>query len=138
MSTQIDKNEKMKKLIDFIEEYAEEFLEDGTKEYVIQKLKNGDTQFAVDLMNCMDKEWVERTKEIKKFYLLTDAARFDQKGNLLRKPYYGSSYLDSLQSGESHVPTLREVRPMGVIDNLRRNEFFPNLNENCEHSDDER
>ena len=120
MSGQLDKNEKIEKLIDFINEYAEDFLQDGTKDYVIGKLKCGDMKFALDIMNCMDKEWVERTKEIKKFYLFTDAVKFDPNGNLLRKPYYRSNFIDSMEKGEYNVPTLREVRPMGLVNALRR------------------
>lgn len=103
-------------LINFIELYADDYLEDGTKENVIESLKNGNTNLALELVKCMNREWVERTKEVEKFYLFTDSVKCDSHSEALKKPYYRSSYIDSLDPNNTHIPALRKVKPYEIAD----------------------
>lgn len=105
---------EMDALIGFIETYAEDYLEDGTKKYIIEELKSGNMNLALELMKSMNEKWIERTKEVNKFYLFTDTVKFDSKGNFFKKTYYRSSYIDSLDPNNTHIPTLRKVKPSEI------------------------
>lgn len=98
-------------MIKFIDKYAEDFLEDGTKDIIINNLKKGDSNLALELLESVNKTWIKRTKEVGKFYLFTDSMEFDLNGNYLKKPFYKTSYIDSLDPNNSHIPALRKIEP---------------------------
>lgn len=98
-------------MIKFIDKYAEDFLEDGTKDIIINNLKKGDSNLALELLESVNKTWIKRTEEVGKFYLFTDSMEFDFNGNYLKKPFYKASYIDSLDPNNSHIPALRKIEP---------------------------
>ena len=106
--------QRIEKLINFIDEYAEDYLSDGTKERIIKELKAGDTGLAIDIVKVMDKEWVDRVKEMKKFCLFTDTIQKDFYGETVKNPYYKANYMDLSSAGLMHVPTLRKVQPRDI------------------------
>lgn len=105
---------KIDALINFMDLYADDYLEDGTKEKVIENLKNGDNNLALELINCMNKQWIERTKEVEKFYIFTDSVKCNSNGEVLKKIYYKTSYIDSLDPNNTHIPALRKVKPFQI------------------------
>lgn len=99
------------RLINFIDEYAKDFLEDGTKRKIIEKLESGDSYLALEIMNAIDKDWIDRVKEIKTFYVFTDNEIKNQHGEIVKKPYYKANYIDSANFDMTRIPTLRRVEP---------------------------
>lgn len=97
-------NYKIENLKNFIQEYGEDFLEDGTKSEVIQALSQGNAQLALEILNSMEKQWLQRVKEIKRFLIFTDYT----KGNSNRE-YYRMDYIDSLELEQNYIPVLRKV-----------------------------
>ena len=95
---------RIEKLKLFIQEYGEDFLEDGTKVKTIQALNNEDTELALEILNAIEKEWLQRAKEIKKFLMFTDYTKGDNN-----KEYYMANYIDSLELNEKHIPVLRRI-----------------------------
>ena len=95
---------RIEKLNFFIQEYGEDFLEDGTKARIVQALNNEDTELALEILNTIEKEWIQRAKETKKILMFTDYT----KGNS-NKEYYLANYIDSLELKEKHIPVLRRV-----------------------------
>lgn len=99
------------RLINFIDEYAKDFLEDGTKSKIIKQLETGDSYLALEIMNAIDKQWIDRVKEIKTFYVFTDNERKNKNGEIVKKPYYKADYIDSANLNINKIPTLRRVAP---------------------------
>ena len=105
--------ERMEALINFIDKYGEEYLSDGTKEKVIDSLKNGNKEIALELLDSMDVEWIKRTKDLEKFYIFTDWEKFDSEHETL-KPYFKANYIDSSNGNISHIPVLRKIKPRQI------------------------
>lgn len=103
-------NEKTKELIEFIVEYGQDVLGDGTKSVVVESLKNGNDELALEILKSIDKQWIARAKEIHKFYFFTDYLKRDFDGNPIVRPIYSSCYIDSQRLQTQRVPTLKRIR----------------------------
>jgi len=104
--------EKIEKLKNFIEKYGEDFLSDGTKAEIVKSIEEGDDKLILEILQVMDKDWIARTKEVGKFFIFTDHyEQRDKNGYLIRKPFILANYIDSSNSGERKIPTLRKVKP---------------------------
>ena len=101
---------EMDYVINFIDKYGEDYLEDGTKEVVLTKLRNGDIELLIEIMNAIDHEWVSKVEEQKKFRLFREMQKNSNDAH--KKGYCRSSYMDCFGTGESDIPALRYVVPM--------------------------
>ena len=97
-------NNKIERLKIFIQEYGEDFLEDGSKAKIIQALNKEDAKLAIEILNAIEKEWLQRVKEIKKFLIFTDYTNGSSN-----REYYRMDYIDSLELKQNHIPVLRKV-----------------------------
>ncbi len=114
---------RIEMLKDFIEKYAIEFLEGcTTKDDIVNGLKNGDINLALEILNCIDESWVERTKEIGICLVFEDSESVDQNGNKITKPFYKANYMDSLEYKQQRIPTLRYVKARYIPKEYRRDE----------------
>ena len=104
-------SDKMNKLITFVEEYAFDYQGTGKKESILENLKNKDLNLAIEILNSMDKGWIDRTKELQYFLVFDEYEEKDQNGEKITKPFYRTDYIDSLEFNERHIPTLRYVKP---------------------------
>ena len=103
-------DKRIEQLIEFVEKYGVDFLEDGTKKNIINELKNENTSLFSELVECMNNEWIDRVKEINKFYVFTDCKKVlmnDKKEN--SEPYYKAGYIDSVQDKMNKIPIIRKV-----------------------------
>ena len=100
---------RIEKLKDFVEEYGVDFLEDGTKKRIISSLENGDKKLALEILGSIDSEWIERTKETKKFLVFTDMQKELADEGKIVNPFYKANYIDSVELKTEHIPTLRRV-----------------------------
>lgn len=107
--------EKINKLRKFVEKYAEDYLNDGTKDKIIEELDSKNIKTVIKIMNSIDKEWINEVKKVGKFRVFTDFNYNDLKG---RKERYQANYTDSLNPKESHVPTLR------IVETRRQSVFY--------------
>ena len=107
-------NKIVEKLVQFIEKYGEDYLNDGSKKTVLQRLKDGDERLALDIMKSMSPEWVERAKEIGSFRIFTDnvALGFIEASSF-NKPYYTTSFMDNFKD-EKDIPTLKYIIPKKI------------------------
>ena len=108
--------EKRIKLKKFIEKYGEDFLEDGTKDILLEGIDQKDDKLILELLKVMDKDWISRTKEIGKFLIFTDHRdQMDKNGRLIDKTVMYANYIDSNLTKEYRIPTLRQIKPVTRI-----------------------
>lgn len=112
---------KIERLRNFVEEYAVDFLRMGTKKAIIDSLDNNDLKLACEILDCMDKDFIKRTKEIGMFLVFEDYEGINKKGERITKPYYKANYIDSREYEQENIPTLRYVKAKNraLIDDFR-------------------
>lgn len=59
-------------LKNFIEEYGQDFCEDGTKEKIIESLDKGDVKLALEILDAMERDWIKKAIKKGKFLMFTD------------------------------------------------------------------
>ena len=117
---------RLERLTDFIKEYAEDYLGDGTKNRIIKALEDGDNNLAVEILKSMNREWIKRAKELKKFYIFSEWKKVHNGNNEpIKKTFYQANYIDSAKEHLNKIPTLRRICPreIGVYDILSNWDF---------------
>ena len=105
-------DKRIDKLANFIEQYAEEYLEYETKKDILKRLNEGDEKLALEIMSSMDRAWIDRTREIRKFRIFTDCRKVHAAAgtNTNKKNCYQTSYMDEYSnSSENNIPTLKYI-----------------------------
>lgn len=102
---------RIQELIDFINDYGKEYLEDGTKASVIKELQSGNMQATLEILESIDRRWMNRTREIGMFYIFTDWQKVNTSSEENLKPFYRTSYFDFSNDSQRHIPVLRKVNP---------------------------
>lgn len=100
---------RIHELTEFIEKYGIDFLNDGTKKRILRALNEGNDKLASEILNSIDKEWIDRTKEIQRFYILTDFVNNISEKQIVQ-PIYKSCYIDSPNPNMTHIPTLKRIK----------------------------
>ena len=102
---------RTEELAKFIEDYGIDFLGDGTKKGIVDALKNGNDRLALQILKSIDKNWMDRAKEIHTIYLFTDYLRWDYEEKApIKAPIYKTSYLGSPNPNLNNIPVLRRIR----------------------------
>lgn len=102
--------ERIKELADFIKKYGEDYLQDGTKTRIVSSIENGNMKMTLDILDVLNKEWIDRTKELGKFFIFTDYKNpsiFDEQPV---KPHFKANYIDSANLRLKKIPVLRDVK----------------------------
>lgn len=102
--------ERVKELIDFIKKYGEDYLQDGTKNRVVRLIESGNEKTVLNILNVLSKEWIDRTKELGKFFIFTDYRNPSMLDTKELKPHFKASYIDSLNLKLINIPVLRDVK----------------------------
>ena len=97
-------SEKIKKIVGFFNNYAMDFLEDGTKNKLIQEIEKGDPETVLEIMKPMTPEWKKRVEELGYFRVFTE---YRNKMRLDQKNGFDVSYMDSPKL--NNIPTLKKV-----------------------------
>ena len=103
-------SKRMVKLVEFIDKYGEDYLQDGTKNRIIKSLENGDIKLALDILDSVDDDWLKRTKEIEKFLIFSDWQNISGD----TQPFFRANYMDLQSMEKIHIPTLRRVIPRNL------------------------
>ena len=105
-------DERMTKLRKFISDYAIDFLEDGTKDYILERIDSDDKELALEILNAMDEDWVKLANELHKFYIFSDQDYdYNPKKNNVTYPYIKANYIGPHDQGGRKIPTLRKMGP---------------------------
>ena len=97
-------NEKIKKMVSFFNEFALDYLEDGTKNKLIQEIEKGNPKTILEIMKPMTPEWKKRVEELGYFRVFTD---YRNKLSSEDHDCYNVTFMDSSKS--QHIPTLKKV-----------------------------
>ena len=101
-------NKRKERLLEFVRQYGEDFLEFPEKDSLIKRINNDD-KLVNDLIQAIDKKWVDRVLEIGKFVTFLDYRHNYRNYAGNQREFYSAGYIDDGQTGERRIPLLRHV-----------------------------
>lgn len=100
---------KKERLLEFIKKYGEDFLEYPEKDRLIKRLEKADDDFTINLIQSLDKQWVERVMRVGRFVTFADYIRPSRRIAGIPNDFYSAGYIDNGNTGERRIPVLRHV-----------------------------